>query len=262
MSTARTPPPSPGDVFCIPLANGKFGAALVVESGSEFQFLVLDAYWDARPSQEDVSGQSLMSMYPVVPGLQSAPYRPFKGWFRGPFPDVFLICGHSPLSNYSDALLSDPMVFQNPGHFAEVLFERWRWKFDVEALMKEQELRRIAYETKERERRERRSLKTMLRERPFAHWSEMWPKSAVNEAHRIVRNATNRLIELQKIPDASKTEKMSVLKRVVDEFNELYDRMECIETQEAADVVDWVEQLALRVGLSNEDENLTGHRKW
>jgi hypothetical protein len=251
--------PSPGAIFCIPLANGKFGAALVVESGSDFQFLVLNGYWDSRPVQEDVAGRSLMSMHPVSWGH---PHQPFKGWFQGPFPDLFSICGHGSLSNYADALASNAMVFQSPGHFAEAFFERWRWEFDPEALVKEQELRRIAYESEERERRERRSLKAMLRERPFAHWSEMWPKSAVNEAHRIVRSATKRLIELHQMPDASKTEQLAVLKRVVDEFNELYDRTGCIETQEAGEVVDWVEQLALRVGLSNEDESLTGHRNW
>lgn len=46
------------------------------------------------------------------------------------------------------------------------------------------------------------------------------------------------------------------------QFNALYDETGCIETGEASEVISRVEQLARLVGLSNDDEALTGHRDW
>jgi hypothetical protein len=48
----------------------------------------------------------------------------------------------------------------------------------------------------------------------------------------------------------------------VTELNTLDDREGCIETTEREEVVARVEELASFVGLSNEDEVLTGHRDW
>jgi len=248
----------PGDLYCVPLTNGRFGAIVLTASGAEFRFLVLDGFWDSPPTLAEISSVGLMRMYEWMDS------EIFKGWFRPPFPERCVRLGHrsiepDELSRYLDS--SGTMVFQSAEDFVEVLSERWRWRFDREALTREKELLRAAYEEKERKRRENRTLKSMARERPFSHWVDQWPRATVNKAHRIIRNAAEQLIELQASP-ATKAEMTAVLKKITDEFNELYRQTGCIETQEREEIVDWVEQLATRVGLSNEDERLTGHRDW
>jgi len=52
------------------------------------------------------------------------------------------------------------------------------------------------------------------------------------------------------------------LKRVVSELNALDDKEGCIETVEREQIVARIEALAALVGVSNEDEKLTGHRNW
>jgi hypothetical protein len=258
VNTTSAQSPAQGDVFAIPLANGKFGAAVLIEAGREFRFVVLDGFWGSLPTYEEASSMDVMSMY------ETGRDEVFKGWFRAPFPESFVLLGRVSLETNELQTYLNPsgtMVFGTGARFAQTLLERWRWRFDREALVAEMERRRVAYEKKERKRRENRSLKTMLRERPFAHWAEQWPRSAVNNAHRIVREAARELIALEGAPDA-KAQRIAVLKRIVDDFNGLYDRTGCIETQEAGEIVDWVEQLASRVGLSNENEELTGHRRW
>jgi hypothetical protein len=153
------------------------------------------------------------------------------------------------------------MVFQSPEEFREHLFERWRWIFDEEALRAEREERRLRYEESERWRRRNRSLSQMMRERPFAHWIEMWPRRVVNEAHQIIRDATRQLVELQET-NGSTDDSARVLRDIVDKFNDLDDRTGCIETQEAGEIVERIEELAAKVNLDNEDEVLTGHRTW
>ena len=259
-----TPPHSlaPGDVLGVPLPNGQFGAALVIQSGDSQILLVFDGFWDHLPSQGEVADAGFMPHLPR--GLKSSLYEDvFKGWFEGAVPNDFAPILHRALTPYEESL-AEPrgtMVFQSPEHFREHLFERWRWIFDEKALMAEYEQRRLRYEEAERWRRRHRPLSQMMRERPFAHWIEMWPRSVVDEAHRILRGATRELIQLQKA-NASPEDKERVLRSIVDHFNDLYERTGCIETTEAGDIVDRIEELAAKVGLDNEDESLTGHRAW
>jgi hypothetical protein len=82
----------------------------------------------------------------------------------------------------------------------------------------------------------------------------------VREARRIFRAATADLIALG--ARAPKAKRAAILKRIVTELNELYDREGCIETVEAGQLVHRIEELAALVGLDNADERLTGHRDW
>ena len=88
----------------------------------------------------------------------------------------------------------------------------------------------------------------------------MWPKRVVTKAHAIFKNAASELSKLGKNP--KKTASRKIIKRIVDEFNELDRREECMETTEREEVVLRIEELAGLVGLDNTDEQLTGHRDW
>lgn len=268
--------PKQGHVFAVPLSNARFGAAVLIDTSHGFRFLVFNGFWGKMPTFEEATLSDIMPMYEDTgpeqnPGedersmaINKLFESPLKGWFKGPFPKSFTILGEVSLESeglhrYLD--LSGTMVFQSVDNFVDNMTDRWRLRFDREAYIQQMELRRKDYEEKESRRRDNRTLKTMLRERPFSHWVEIWPRSTVNKAHRIVQEATRKLIALQEADD-NEAQSIAVLRQVVDEFNTLYDQTGCIETEEAAEIVEWVEQLGARVGLSNEDEKLTGHRTW
>lgn len=46
MNAPSAQSPAQGDVLAVPLANGKFGAIALTESGCEFRFVVLDGFWE------------------------------------------------------------------------------------------------------------------------------------------------------------------------------------------------------------------------
>ena len=110
------------------------------------------------------------------------------------------------------------------------------------------------------ERRRTLTLPKMLREPVFASWSGRWSPRVVREARRIFRGATRELIALQE--EGTKRQRTAVLRRIVSELNALDDKEGCIETVEREQIVSRIEALAALVGISNDDEKLTGHRDW
>jgi len=151
-------------------------------------------------------------------------------------------------------------VFQGAEHVRAELHTAWRLIHDRPALEVEWARAQEAREQRAAERQRTRTLPKMLREKIFASWSEMWPPRVVREVRRIFRDATRDLIPLQ--AKGTKRQRTAVLKRIVTELNALYDREGCIETVEREAVIRRIEELAALVGVSNEEEKLTGHRDW
>ncbi len=106
----------------------------------------------------------------------------------------------------------------------------------------------------------RGSLAAMTKEVLFRDWLEQWPASVVTRARAIFREATLELRSLE--AKGTPAQRKRVLKGVVTAFNALDEKAGCIETGEAEQIVERVEELAELVGLSNDDEALTGHRDW
>lgn len=251
-------------LVAIPLPNGRFAAVWVLEVGESFRvgkkligaqvrFVVLEGTWAKLPAEATLA--------PAKPAkLHDG--GPWKGVFFGEVPIDFARVGTrapraSELAELADS--EGTMVFQDAARLRGELFGHWRLEHDRPAL--EEEWRRADQERARRKamRRAPQTLGDMLRERPFAHWREHWPVRVVREARAIFAEATARLVELE---GGTKRERAKILKGIVTRFNELYAREGCIETGEATEVIARVTQMAELVGLSNEDEVLTGHRDW
>lgn len=151
------------------------------------------------------------------------------------------------------------MVFQNAEHLRAELFMHWRLVHDRPALEAEWRATEAARDAVKAERESNRTLPQMLKEKPFAHWRQHWPLPVVRKAHAIFREATKALIALE---SGTTDQKSAILKGITTQFNALYDDTGCIETGEAHELIARVTQLAKLVGLSNDDETLTGHRDW
>lgn len=248
-----------GDIFAVPLRKGLWGAGRVLSVEGGHAFVVLDGFWTAPPTAKDVRGRPVMAM-PF--GQGGGPHEDvFKGWFQGAWPRRFPVVVHVPLSAAERALGSPEgtHVYQSPEHFARHLHEHWRWLFERAAL--ESEWAHAGARAAARARaRERLTLAQMARQRPCARWSDRWPRAVVAEANRIFRDATRELLGLA--DGARRAPCAAVLRRIVDEFNALDDRTGCVESVERDQIVERIEALAARVGLTNTGEKLTGHRHW
>lgn len=269
---APKPLPDPltiGALLAIPMANGLFAAAWVLglhEPYRDFRgklvkqtvyFIVLDGHWQALPTAAQLSK--------ARPATSAGSHRAtdeWKGCFWGPIPNDFVVTGTKAPTKAALALVEEPsgtMVFQNAEHLRSELFQHWRLEHDRDALEEEWQKAEAARTARIAERNAKLTLPGMLKEKPFAHWRQHWPPSVVKRARAIFTDATKALIELD---GGTKRQKVAILKGITTELNALYDQTGCIETGEASEVIARVEQLAKLVGLSNDDEALTGHRDW
>jgi hypothetical protein len=255
---------APGALVAVPLPNGLLGIVwiLAVETVGRkpyFKLIVLDGFFDAVPAPAQLARLgAAKSAGGTLPGEEDI----WKACFFGEPPRDFAVVGARKLPPKTSAWFAaeGTMVFQDGENCRAQLFLQWRLVHDRPALEVEWARAEEARERRADERRRTVTLPKMLRERPFASWSEHWPPRVVREARRIFRDATRDLIALEK--KGTKRQRTTVLKRIVTELNALDDTEGCMETGEREEVVARIESLASLVGLSNEDEKLTGHRDW
>src|SRR6187455_1227375 len=112
-----------GDVFVVPLRVGKFGAAIVVHAeGGCHSFLVIDGFWDTRPTAEDLGDvREMPSPFgePPFPGRAHV----FKGWFDGDVPPDFEVVTRRALTSQQVSMsgAQGTRIFQSARQFARTL---------------------------------------------------------------------------------------------------------------------------------------------
>ncbi len=252
-------------MIAVPLANGRYGAFCVVDAQEDgCQFFVVDEFWDAVPAQDAVV--RLRPMGPPFGENALLDAAVWKGWFPGPVAADFVTLRRVelPASLLRHGSAEGTMIFQNAEHFRGELYRQWRWLHDREALQAEWSAAAARYEREQARRAAERkatlSLPKMLRERPFTHWREQWPAHAVRAVHAAFRTAVEELIALG--ATAPRRSKEAIFRRLIDALNAIYDREGCIETVEATELIERIEEMAGLVGLDNENERLTAPRTW
>jgi hypothetical protein len=261
MARKKVHHPSAEDILLIPLPNGCCGAIwIILVESSTFTFLVLDGFWNASPEPAELADVSIM---PSPFGAQNPHYENvFKGWFSKKPPKEFKVVGCRPLTRELERHTrpEGTMVFQSGRHVQDILYRQWRWLNDHDALVAEWNAAAREVQSRQDARTTNLTLERMLEERPFTDWKARWSDSALLDARRIFQSATSDLIGLGAA--ASEGQRLAILRRIVSDFNELYDREGCIETVEAHQIIERIEELARLVGLSNDDELITGQRLW
>lgn len=155
---------------------------------------------------------------------------------------------------------SGTMIFGDGERLRDTLFTDWRLAHEPDALRAEWAARERAQQQRNEDRRARLTLRTMLREKAFPSWEEQWPRSVVRKVRRIFRDATEALIALEE--HGTRARRAKVLNGIVSALNALDVTEGFMETPEREQAVARIEELAMLVGLSNENEALTGHRDW
>jgi hypothetical protein len=251
-----------GDIFAVPLPVGGFGAAIAIDTTEGLKFLVIDGFWKERPAAADFG--DIVEVMPLPFGQKPLPDRPnvFKGWFRGDVPADFQVAVNRRLTARQKAMggAEGTMVFQSARDFARRLSDLWRWLNDRPAYLHELQLASAAAESVRAGRRANLSLESMLSETFFTDWDDRWTGELLIEARGIFNDATAKLVALREGgPPSART---AVLRKIVEEFNRLYDATGLVESVERDEIVQRIEELATLVGLDNADEKLTGHRTW
>ncbi|HEU5076522.1 MAG TPA: hypothetical protein VFU02_20165 [Polyangiaceae bacterium] len=250
-----------GDVFSVPLRAGKFGAAVVVDTSGGHTFLVIDGFWNTRPTADELREVREMPSpfgQPPLPGRAHV----FKGWFDGEVPPDFEVVLRRPLTPQQESMsgAEGTMVFQCARDFARILSDQWRWLHDHVAYMKELEGHGARVARANEQRRANLSLESMLNETFFTSWAGRWPEDCLEEARRIFTAATARLIQLR--DGGTPRSRAEALRKIVDHFNRLYNRTGLVESVERDSIITRIEELASCVGLDNAEEKLTRRRTW
>ncbi|HEY1960143.1 MAG TPA: hypothetical protein VGH28_31255 [Polyangiaceae bacterium] len=248
-------------LVAIPLPNGKHAViwmmdATPIGTRASYTFFVLDGFWDDVPREADVArARVYRKREGALPGEDDR----WKAWFQGRAPRDFAVVGRRKPRAAERAAAADDsgtMIFQDAEHLRSGLHREWRWLHDREALEAEWARASDARARKRKARRDGLTLGKMSREKTFAE--ARWSPRIVREVRRIFRDATRALIDLEAAGTAR--QRTTILKRIVTELNALDDGF--IETPEREAFVARIAELAALVGLSNEDEKLTGDRDW
>lgn len=253
--------PSAGDLIAVPLRAGLYGLVWIVEvEGRSVRLIVMAGTWATLPSAVAATKtRPARARGPRLPG-----YGPhWKGWLQGKLPADFICVGQrTPPAAIRAAIAQSPgtMIFGTGERLRLELLTAWRFEHEREAITAEWAAAAAAHATKDASRRAQLTLPKMLRERAFASWKGARSPSEIRRVRAIFRTATTALIGLE--ASGTKAQRRRVLRGIVTELNALYDETGCIESVERDDVVERIEQLAALVGLSNDDEQLTGHRDW
>ncbi len=251
---------SAGDVFAMPLEDGRWGACRVLQmKGDPLAALVATSPWIGS-APPDLTEPTLRKVLRLT--HHSWDKGPCLAWVSDPVPPAFVHLGNLPpkakeasaSSNSSSDWSSSPLQ----------LFLQWRWDHERAAVEAEDEARRecerVARETR------RRAYKPLpkytleeLRKRPFQQWEGFVETNALRASRKVVRNTIDALRALG--PDAPKPLKINLFHACVEQFNDL-DEDGWICTIEREDVCELLDQLADLVGLEDYGEALTSRRDW
>jgi hypothetical protein len=253
--------PKIGNIYAIKMPNGIYGACRLIESDVGNRFIIVDCFFKKFPTLAQIASFKDMQSTTVLPWEVEEE----KWWFQQSIPKSFLLVGNLPRpTDRQHCRRPEGTVLQSPNDFVNYLYEKWRQRFEQKALAAEWR-RKTAKEMKRqdriaRERKKKLTLSMMAGEKPFGHWTDMWPRRVITRVRKIFSDATRELISLQATKD--RAAKIRVLTTIIDELNKLEEVEECIETTEREEVFERIEELASLVGISNKGEKLTGHRDW
>jgi hypothetical protein len=252
----------PGDVFLMPLEDGRYGVCRVLRT---------------RPEQGDVLAAASPWVGASAPALDEPQVRqilrlthhnwqdvPYVGWMSAPVPATFTRLGDLPPTEEEAAWEEQGQGPSNWIHLPLQVFLQWRWDHEREAVLAE--ARQQEESTREAQEKWRRAYKPLpqpllselVKQTPLKSWGRFVEAEVLQEARAIVRATMRALLALG--PDAATAARLDVIRECVENFNDIDDGWIC--TIEREDICDLLHELAARVDLDDYDEALTCWRDW
>jgi hypothetical protein len=236
----------PGDVFALPLGNGRWGAVLVLHNGSEphDEILVRATAWFGEAPPSDPNDPLLTA--PLIRTHHHYDDEPLGYWIHDPVPADAVHVGRVALRPEDAEAESDSFGTWDP-HRNELLAQ-WRWDNEREAVRAEEAQRDAEHhEHWYGYRRLGESLEELRGQTHFTAWPGYVEKGDLGLSRRIVRDLIDELIALG--PDGDEVTKLDAFRRAVGRFNEA----EFIGSPERDDIRNLFERIADAAGLSDHD---------
>lgn len=276
MAKKRTKPvplPDPGDVFLMPLGDGRFGVCRVLRANTEEErkghgapyVLVAASPWVGTDAPDLTDAR--------VRRVQRLTHHNWKNWknplnihwVSDPPPAEFRRLGVITPSA-ADGRRESPA--SGGWSFGIQVLMQWRWDYEREAVLREDA------ESAEREAREREAEARRPREAPvvptlgelrtkrrFPGWKDFAPDKATPAARKIFHDTVDALIALGDTP--AEPAALAVLQRCIERLNALDDKHGgFIETTIREELCEEFDELVQACGLGAH-EDLSGRwREW
>jgi hypothetical protein len=258
-ATAKPAGPKPGDVYLMPLEDGRLGACRVLRArgGREPAVLVAATPW-VGTAPPDLSEPALREV--LVLTHHSWRDEPEMSWVDDPVPADFVRLGELPPTRAEAK--RECMSFAGWVSFPQQVLLQWRWDHaraavDAEdaAEARAEEAQRTAYRPLPPA-----TLEGARNAKHFAGWEGYVESPQLRAGRKAVRDLIDALIALG--PDAGEPAKLDVFRRCVKRFNDLDEDEQFIDTIEREDIGDVLDELAGLVGLDDYGESLIGDRDW
>jgi len=247
-----------GDVFAIPLPDGRYGACRVLRVRDDPPGVLVAASPWVGAAPPDVGEPLLRTILNQT--HHSWDGRPCVGWVDEPVPAEFLRVGTLAPAKKEGARHEDAADWAS---FAYQVHAQWRWDHERDRVLAEEEAERQRQQAaQESYRRAYKPLPARsfeeIRKRPFKGWETFVDSDALRASRAAVRETINTLLALG--PDAAAPLKMNLLHGLIEQFNAIDDGW--ISTIEREDICELVYELADLVGLEDYEEALTSRRDW
>ena len=259
-----------GDAFAFPLDNGLFSVCRVLldttsepaKSWDRSAIYVAGSAWIGQqvPAADD-------------PALRPILLRTHHNWRDEP--NALWVSDEPPsqlipigkIEPTTEEQASSRLVYGGWEHILTQPLIQWRWENDREALLAEDAIEKKAaderYLAAQQQRREylgQVTLEELRRRRFFIGWT-IPPAGATRASRKIMGHTIERLLELGSA--ASETERLAILQRCIESFNELGAEFgNFIETDEREDICEEFEAIVHACGLGACKDLADRWREW
>jgi hypothetical protein len=258
--------PNPGDVFLMPLEDGRFGVCRVIqksfERGEERVLVVATPWIGSREPElsETLLREVLMLNHHVWGNVPAAL------WIFYPLPAGFTLLGHlEPTQTEKQMVCNSGAAW--PLLAVQVLLQ-WRWDNDREALLHEED-----QENREKSRRREASaqqrrdylagvtLEALRDKQRFASWEGFVSKGALQATRKVFHDTVDALIALG--PEAAEPAVLDVLRGCIESLNALDSQYGgFIETIERENLCAEFDEIVSASGLGHYDALADRWREW
>jgi hypothetical protein len=270
---SQLPKPEPGDTFAVPLEDGRYGVCRVLRKEAIRpgmfpmktrgpSYLIVPSAWVGAtlPQVDDPALRKKLV-------LTHHAWRKWKvsWWVSGPVPDDYVFLGV-----IRPTATEAKMECRAHGHWDTALDQvllQWRWEHDRAAVLAEDE----ATEAAEAEARRKRAiqkyaprpgatLKSLAKRHFFLYWLNFVPDDLLEKSRAVMTSTVKALLTLG--TSAPARERLAVLRKCIESFNDLHKAHPFIAEIEREDICQDFRAMARAAGLGDCQKLADGWATW
>ncbi len=267
---AKVSLPKPGDVFLMPLGDGRFGVCRVLRENTAEERKGHGAPYILVAASPWIGSDTPDLGDPQLRKIQKLTHHSWKNdpnilWVSMPPPDDYRLIG-----TIKPSPADKRRQYSGSGGwaFAYQVLTEWRWAHDRDAVLREdaEHAEKQAREYKEFERRRREArgaltLEGLRNKRRFSDWKGYAPDDVITPCRAIFRETIDALLALgnkRKEPAI-----LPILQACIERLNTLDDQNQhFIETTIAEDLIEDFDEIVHACGLHDHEDLVNRWRDW